>query len=199
MDGYKYDVFISYPNRPPVVDWVKNHLYPLLAQWLPQCTPVEWEPRIFVDFESIDTGAEWPATIRQAIKRSRCLVPVFCVPYFRSRWCCSELDTMRRREGHLQLRTEANPRGLIYPVVFWDGDSFPEYAKTIQQRNLSAWADPYPTFSHTIAYSEFLATVRTVCKELAELILNAPDWDSEWPTVDSAPIAQPALPLPRVK
>ena len=177
MSVYEYDVFISYPNRAPVADWVRNHFYPLLAQWLPECTPVDHEPAIFVDFNSIDTAAEWPVSIRRALKQSRCLVPVFCPAYFRSAWCCSELETMRQREAAVGLRTEDHPHGLIYHVVFWDGEFFPEHARTIQQRNLSRWADPYPTFSQTVAYSEFLATIRTICQEIAGLILAAPMFD----------------------
>jgi TIR domain len=192
-------MFLSATQTAPVADWVRNHFYPLLAQWLPECTPVDHEPAIFVDFNSIDTGAEWPVSIRRALKQSRCLVPVFCPASFRSAWCCSELETMRQREAAVGLRTEDHPHGLIYPVVFWDGEFFPEHARTIQQRNLSRWADPYPTFSQTVAYSEFLATIRTICQEIAGLILAAPMFDPAWPTLQSRPSAAPRIPLPRVR
>lgn len=130
--------------------------------------------RDFRRFQQFDTGAEWPVSIRRALMQSRCLVPVFCPAYLRSAWCCSELETMRQREAAVGLHTEDHPHGLIYHVVFWDGEFFPEHARTIQQRNLSRWADPYPTFSQTVAYSEFLATIRTICQEIAGLILAAP-------------------------
>ena len=57
---YLYDVFISYRHKPPMDDWVRNHFYPLLEQWLPECLPIDHEPSIFIDWE-METGTAWPA------------------------------------------------------------------------------------------------------------------------------------------
>lgn len=54
-EDYLYDVFVSYRHKPPVLDWVRNHFYPLLNQWLPSAMPVE--PEIFIDWEEIEIGA----------------------------------------------------------------------------------------------------------------------------------------------
>jgi hypothetical protein len=43
-DDYIYDVFVSYRHRQPVMDWVKNHFYPLLEQRLPDEMPIPQSP-----------------------------------------------------------------------------------------------------------------------------------------------------------
>ena len=48
-NDYEYDIFLSYSRKSPVLDWVQNHFYPELKQWLASHTP--HEPRIFVDWE----------------------------------------------------------------------------------------------------------------------------------------------------
>jgi hypothetical protein len=197
MTDYEYDVFISFPHKEPVMGWVKNHFHELVSQWLPQCMPDE--PRIFIDFENIETGAEWPAVLQRCLKTSRCLLPVFCPAYFRSAWCCSELETIRERERQLGLRTPEAPRGLIYPVVFWDGSFFPSHVNTIQWRNVSKWANPYPAFSQTASYSEFLNEVQHICTELSQLIAACPPFRDDWPTLSVPHHLDNSIPLPRVR
>ncbi|MGH9847139.1 MAG: hypothetical protein ACREEM_51240, partial [Blastocatellia bacterium] len=54
-EDYEYDVFVSYRHKQPVLDWVKNHFYPLLDQRLPDEMPIEHETKIFIDFDEIET------------------------------------------------------------------------------------------------------------------------------------------------
>ena len=152
---YTYDVFVSYPHKQPAMDWVKNHFYPLLEQWLPNGLPIEHETRIFVDWDEIETGSAWPAKLSQALKRSRCILPIWSPDYFRSAWCMAEWKTMMVREQLLGLRTEQRPEGLVFPVVFFDGEHFPEEARQVQYRDLRKWNSPHPGFRETVHYVEF--------------------------------------------
>lgn len=117
---YQYDVFISCRRPNPVGGWVKNHFHPLLVEWLSQAMP--YEPEIFIDAEGIETSDDWPLKLRQALLGSRCLVTVWSADYFRSAWCMAEWKSMAKREDLLGYRTPENPSGLVYPVVFFDGE-----------------------------------------------------------------------------
>ncbi len=193
---YLYDVFVSYRHERPVQDWVTNHFYPLLEQWLPGFMP--YGPEIFIDW-SIETGSAWPAKLRQALQSSRCLLAVWSPEYFRSRWCLAEWRSMFEREQLLRLRTTRKPSGLIYPVVFVDGEHFPQDALDTQSKDLRKWNTPHPVFRETREFVEFDREMQQLCEELARMILRAPAWKNNWP------IASPRIPrkvpvkLPRFK
>lgn len=183
-EDYLYDVFISYRHRAPVADWVKNHFFPLLDQRLPDCMPIEHAPRIFIDWE-IETGASWPAKLRQALKTSRCLLAVWSPEYFRSMWCQAEWQSMLQRQQVLGLGTETHPHGLIYPVVFADGEPFPPEAKSTQSKDLRQWNLSAPVFRETKDFVDLEKEIQVLCAELAKMIHRAPDWQ-DWPVVTPA-------------
>ena len=196
-EDYEYDVFVSYRRKQPVMDWVKNHFYPLLDQWLPNAMPVEHKTAIFIDREGIQTGSAWPVKLQQALKRSRCLLPIWVPEYFRSDWCLAEWKTMMERERLLGLRTEQQPEGLIYPVVFFDGEHFPEEARNTQQADLRDWNYPYPHFRDQPAYLDFDKQMQLLVKELAGMIGRAPAWQ-DWPVITPIANEQVVVKLPRL-
>jgi hypothetical protein len=178
---YIYDIFLSYRRRPPVGDWVKHHFYPLLRNWLSQAMPQD--PEIFIDVEEIETGSQWSLRLQNALKNSRCLVPVWSPDYFRSSWCWAELQSMMKRESLLGFRTHENPAGLIYPVVFSDGEHFPTEAKGIQNKDLRKWNISSEVFRETRAYADFEKEVQLVAEEIGKMLQTAPDWQENWPVV----------------
>jgi hypothetical protein len=177
-EDYAYDVFVSYRHKQPVMDWVKNHFHPLLDQRLPDAMPVEHETKIFVDFDEIETGAAWPAKLREALRKSRCIVAVWSPEYFRSEWCMAEWRTFVERERLLGL--PADRQRLIYPVVFADGEHFPHDAKETQHRDLKKWNLPHLSFRNSLEFLDFDKEVQAVANELATMILKVPAWN-EWP------------------
>lgn len=179
---YLYDVFVSYRHNPPVLTWMKNHFYPLLEQRLPDCMPVDHETSIFIDWD-IEKGASWPQKLSGALRRSRCLLCVWSADYFRSRWCMAEWRTMRERERLAGFRTEQNSQGLIYPVIFSDGEHFPAEAQAIQYRDLRKWNYPQPVFKDTVGILELDQAVQELCQELAPMVLRAPPWQDSWPVI----------------
>lgn len=177
--AYEHDFFLSYRREPPVGKWVHTHFAPLLRQWLNESCdrPVE----VFVDVDEITPGSEWPMRLRHALARSRFLVPVFSPSYFRSRWCLAELATMQARERALGLRTEADPRELIFPVNFHDGKHFAPSVKTIETVDLRSWNQPSEAFAQTPDYVALTRAVQKFAARLADLVEVAPAWDPGWP------------------
>lgn len=196
--NYLYDVFISYRRRSPVGDWVRNHFYPLVSDWLPQVMP--YNPKIFIDFDEIETGQDWPLRLQQALGGSKCLLAVWSADYFRSAWCVAEWKSMMQRESILGLRTADNPLGLIYPVVFFDGEHFPEAARRLQQRDLSRWSNPYPSFKDTQDYLALTAEVKEVAADLWGIVKVVPPWQPDWPLELPEMIPTPVqMNLPRLQ
>ena len=75
---------------------------------------------------------------------------------------------MRAREKLLGIPRQGETRGLVYPVVYNDGDSFPEEARVVKSRfDLSKYGFPYEQFSRTEAYLEFHVKVNSIAADLA--------------------------------
>lgn len=195
---YIYDIFLSYRPRPPVGDWVKYHFYPLLSRWLNQAMPRD--TKIFIDVEEIDVGSQWPLRLENALKNSRCLVPVWSPDYFRSSWCLAELQSMMQRESLLGFRTDENPAGLIYPVVFSDGEHFPPETKKIQNKDLRKWNSSSEVFRETRAYVDFEQEIQLIAQKIGQMLQTVPAYQQDWPVVipddflDSAPTTLMKLP-----
>lgn len=194
-EDYLYDVFVSYRHKPPVLDWVRNHFYPLLDQWLPSAMPVE--PSIFIDWEEIEIGAAWPAKLRQALRQSRCILSIWSPEYFRSEWCLAEWRTIQERERLMSFRTEQQPEGLVYPVVFSDGEHFPPETVGTELLDLRDWNTPHSVFKETAAYVEFDKQIQAMVKGLAKTIQRAPAWQ-DWPVITPEAKKQVIVKLPRL-
>jgi hypothetical protein len=178
---YAYDIFISYRHKGPAYSWVTEYFHPLLELWLPESVPVEYDIKIYIDSQ-IETGTEWPAELRQALRTSRCLLPILSPEYFRSKWCQAELQTMRKREQINGFRTEEKPTGLIYAVVFASPDLLPADVQNIERKDMSEWATTYSDFRNSKNFESFEREMKLVCKELPKMLQRAPDWQ-DWPVV----------------
>ena len=201
QNDYIYDIFLSYRRKPPVGDWVKNHFYPLLDQWLPQA--MSREPNIFIDLEEIEIGSRWSRKISNALKVSRCLLPIWSADYFQSTWCLAEWHSMMKREDLLGYKTEQNPAGLIYPVVFFDGEHFPPEAQQTQQKDLRKWNISSPVFAETRGFVELEKEMQSIVVDIAEMLNNVPKWQSNWPIVTpdiySGTTSTVSIQLPRLQ
>jgi len=198
MDGYEYDVFISYRHKDPVLGWLKNHFHSELEQWLPNCLPIASGCKIFVDWQ-IETGASWPDVLVDALQKSKCMLAVLTPEYFRSRWCCAEWETMLERERCLGFHQAPRLHGLIYGVTFFDGEHFPQAAQAMQLRDLTEWNYPVPVFRQTSKYLPFITEVQSMARELARMISRAPTWQPDWPIVLGPVGGTPAVPFPRIQ
>jgi hypothetical protein len=88
---------------------------------------------------------------------------------------------------------------LIYPVVYSDGDAFPDEARAVTSRlDLSQYGYPYEQFRKTEAYLDFHARVRSVAIDLSGRFESAPDWRPDWPILRPASMPPPRPRLPRL-
>jgi hypothetical protein len=192
-NDYRYDVFLSYSRRSPVGEWVRNHFHPLLDNWL--SSVMQHEPRIFVDWNQ-EVGANWPANIQRALIDSRMLVSVWSPQYFRSDWCVAEWHSMRAREELLGLGQVGNPLGLVYPVIFSDGATFPNEAKLTQHRDLSKWNFPRLQFNQAASFLEFEREMQQLAEDISSMLERTPPYRDDWPTRTPAPYPPAASAFP---
>lgn len=176
---YEYDLFISYCHETSVKDWVQNHFTPLLETKLTQELPDA--PRIFIDHQ-MPTGVYWKSTIERALTHSKLLLCVWSPPYFKSKWCQAEWQTILAREEETgQLPHE---RGLLYSVVFGDGDYFPTEANARQHSKFHDFALTSPAFKETTMYVDFERRVTEVAGEITLQLQQIPDWKDCWVVTD---------------
>ena len=196
LPKYEYEIFLSYSRTGNVRDWVKNHFHPVLRECLVDLLPDE--PRIFVDWEQ-EIGVNWPANFAHSLKRSCYLVAVWSPRYFKSRWCLAEWHSILKREECLGLATEANPRGLVYPVVFSDGVHFPPKARDTQAKiDMCGWAYPYKQFRETNDYLDFHQAVNQMAAQICSNFADAPVWEDNWPIEQPSPSPETPSSLPRI-
>ncbi len=194
--GYAYDIFVSYRRNGNVGDWVQNHLGPLLIRCLEDELPDK--PEVFLDAQQ-DVGTKWPDNIAHALSRSRLLLAVWSPSYFTSPWCLAEWQTMLLRERALGIGGPANPIGLVYPIRFSDGDSFPPEAQRVQQEAcFKDWRIPYPHFKESVKYLDFHQAVVRLAESLAERLQFCPTWQRDWPVARVEEVPAPILSLPRL-
>nr|VFK58771.1 MAG: TIR domain-containing protein [Candidatus Kentron sp. TUN] len=179
LNGYENDIFISYKRGAQTDDWVANYLAPLIRQWLPECRPPHWKTKVFID-RNISIGDIWQETLQQNLAQSRILLPVFSNPYFGSQWCLDEFMIMRERERILGLNGKKLTSGIIYPLVFWDGDYFPDAAKEIEWRPMHKWAQ---LSLNKKLRGSLEREIRVICEDLSKMIDAAPAFDPTWPVL----------------
>lgn len=191
LDGYQFDVFVSYRRSGPgnAATWVRNYFHRMLED----CLADELgRTAVFIDSE-VETGAVWPPLLREALARSKMLVAVWSPPYFHSPWCLAEWRTMEARE-----RALGGTARLVYPVRYSDGDNFPDDAKQRQQFDVRGVSNPFPAFGGSHRQADLFDTVRVISGEVAKTITAVPPWRADWPECqvpDLAAAPKPAFPV----
>ena len=190
---YKFDAFISYRRRSPVLDWVRNHFKPKLEQWLPvfMAKQTRRKVRIAIDSEIIETGDAWLPRLRESLRVSRCMVAIWSPEYFRSHWCMAELKSMIERERVLGLQSDNMPWGLVYPICYVKKDFLRSEYEKKQRKDLHRWNTPDLIFQATPEYVAFDREMQELCQELASMIGKAPRWKADWPILE--PEVRPEL------
>jgi hypothetical protein len=192
---YEYHVFISYRRGGgDAPDWVRNHFHPRLQRLLDD--NVDYDVKIFLD-DSVPVGGKWPQEARDALQRTRILIPVCSPKYFRDEWCLAEWHTMAKREELVAKDASVKAGRLIYPVIFSDSENFPTYAHERRMRSFRDWNQPYPQYQNTDEYLGFNREMERMVQDLVGILSRVPPWSPEWP-VETPPPDQPKPPkLPR--
>jgi hypothetical protein len=120
---YEYDVFISYRRQRLENKWLTEHFVPVFEWALNNAYQGAREPRYFfdqlhtnteiqsgdlVDGSGIEPGSRWREELEQAICKSRCMVGLWSLPYFRSRWCQIEWRSFASRTGNPLVAVSVN-------------------------------------------------------------------------------------------
>lgn len=168
MSEYAYDVFVSYRNRAEVGEWVARVLVPHLRAALSDDGAEE--PRIFLDRLDLAPGERWPDALKEALRRSRCMVAVLEPQYFRSGWCLSEFYSFHARQP-----------GLIIPVRYSDGDHFDDEAKALQHVDFGEHVGR--SYAAARGNMAFRALRRTLAQRILESAASAPAWSPDFPLV----------------
>lgn len=169
---YKYDVFLSYCHETGVRDWVQTHFEPMLHDKLAEELPTP--PRVFIDHK-MPNGVYWKDTIECALAHAKLLVCIWNPPYFRSKWCQAEWQTILAREQHVGM--ESNESGFLYSIVYGDGDFFPSEAGARQNAKFHKFAINSTAFKETSLYLEFEQHVAKIAGEIVQRLRSLPEWD----------------------
>lgn len=180
-DDYEFDVFLSYRRKTPVKEWVTNSFVNLFRGWLGEA--LGGEARLFWDIDTLDVGDAFPVVLKDALRRSRCIVPIWSPSYFQSKWCQIEWQSFRRRSEKLGLLAH----GLVAPVRFYGGKTFPAEARDIQMADFSSLTS---VVEGTKTWELFQNQVRDFATKVAEIALAAPPYDPGFEIVEAP------LPLP---
>jgi len=201
--AYEYDVFISYRRQRLKTEWLVDTFLPLFEDNLSNEIPVVLNRpmgKIFFDqkdvnldlrqFDSvsgIEPGADWQTSLREAIKRSACMLGVWSPPYFYSSWCNVEWKSFQKRQ-------QLTSRRAIVPISIHDGANFPQAARDHQWIDLSDYTFVGEGFSKTTPYVDLQRQVRALARAVAQAIEGAPDFQ-DWPIEDAVATKAPVIGL----
>ena len=173
--AYEYDVFISYRRDPDPKEWTQKIFLPKFQSFLREELGKK-DLKIFIDEQGIEGGQYWEDTLKLALARSKCLVPILMTSYFQSQWCVREFSVMLHRQEQLV----AKPKGLIVPFVIYDGDYFPPPLSGIQSFDCKAFYFTGKGFEDSQRFLDFQIALKNYIGAVANAVRAAPAWDSEW-------------------
>lgn len=189
-DGYDYDFFISYRCEDVVKPFVREHLVPLLSNWL-SLKKNGWKgpkgkPRIFLDDSDIQGGQLWKKKIMAALPKSKVMVGCWTPAYFESKWCEAEYRHFRARYDD-QLKTDPKSKSLpiLVPIRLADGDYF---SKAAGQHQIKHDLSPFLREGFrkdTALWSQFEESVIVLAEYLVQVI------DSGLPPFKPFPVDDP--------
>jgi hypothetical protein len=180
-EDYTHDLYVSCHREGGVGKWLHNHFLDELRDHLPANLP--YQPPIYVREGGGESGRLSEGDQR-ALGGARCLLAVWSPEYFRCSCSLSEWQTFRAREGMTGFDNPTRGEGLIYPVVYWDGEHFPEEAQRREGHLMHNWAKPAVAFKTLPLYVDFQTAMQELSYKLSIMIQRVPPWDQNWPTLD---------------
>ncbi len=166
--AYRYDIFISYKRRPEIVEWLDQIFIRLLDKYLTE--ELGYQPNLFVDREEIDYGEQWVERLKEGLKHSKTLVPIYTAEYFQSDWCIREHNYFTSRLDKLKMK-QIN-YDMIIPVRLGDGAHYPKSVYGYQMTDLRDFYQSGKAFVESPKFLQLEENVKKFATALAEKILE---------------------------
>lgn len=165
---YEFDVFISYRRGDPYGTWVRSTF---LREFEPALNDhLDREVRIFCDYQSISLGSKWSDVLKRGVQCSRCIVPIWATPYFRSVYCLAEWQSFAKRKADVVLPIcFSNPKETL--------KLFPAEAQSVQHEDFHQHAYWGEGFTKSEKYLAFLDDVRKFAAKVAVALDRAPPFN----------------------
>jgi hypothetical protein len=141
------------------------------------------EPAIFIQHRELAIGHSFVDSVRDALRRSRLLLPIVTPTYFRSSWTVAEYETFVARERI----TGADE--LVVPVLLRGGDDLP---RDMQRRQFLD-ARRYPISGRLRSDRNAARTIRDVVEGIVWMLDRVPPYSADFPVVDPAEVRLPQL------
>lgn len=196
---YRFDIFISYRRAGMLPEWIHEHFMPVF-EWKFGDAIAEISGRgcegIFYDEEELEAGNQLTPSLREALRRSRCLVGLWSPQYFLSDWCVAEAQTFLKRQ-------ELTGHELVAPASVHDGASFPHRIGDsdicdIVRADLRPYVIPGAGFKKTEIYPLFIQATGHLAERAAAMVAAAPEFNEDWPVMTPEPARAPTIRMPRL-
>ncbi len=197
---YHYDVFISYRRNKFEHLWLTQHFLPAFEFFLENAFPGDHNPKLFFDQLHVDQtiqkgmlaegggiepGTPWRRELERAIQGSRCMVGLWSLPYFRSKWCQVEWRSFANRSGDPLVVASLHER-----------KNFPGEARAVQMIDLSDFTMLGNPLSEGRLDKPFRDAMRQLAEHVANRVLAVGEW-REWPLAqEEEPVPRQVVPLP---
>jgi Trypsin-like peptidase domain/TIR domain len=167
---YGYEIFLSYNRKERIKAWIEEMFVPELVTWLDEELEAG-DPHIFWNQEALRNA--WSDTLKDSLRRSRCLVPILTPSYFREPHCCAEWETFIQRE-------QLEGTSLLFPLIWHRGTTL---ADDVMSRSLDfeKFAFAGDGMKKMELFIEFQAAVKQFAAQLATALRDMPDYKADWP------------------
>ena len=109
----------------------------------------------------------------------------------------AEWMSFKHRETQLGLFNDINPKGLVYPIRYADGQYFhPDAQNTQCRQDFSKLSYPDKVFIHSQKYIAFDDLVMEMARDLLENLGGLPEWRDDFPIVEPEPMSEVKMPRP---
>jgi FxsC-like protein len=123
----------------------------------------------FLAHRDIESGDEWPQSLRDALRTSRVMLSFFSPHYFNSRWCGREFQVFRDRRKHWVPAATDDPNATFIVPILW----IPEPPPAGISGSLQDWDSGFPQDYRDLGLRQLLYLERKTERVLVRSALAA--------------------------
>lgn len=179
---YINDVFISYKRGRINEQWLNDIFLPYFKEYLNN--KIRYEAVVYVDDKGLIPGISFDNELFRNLLYSKCLVSIWSGLYFSSEWCVKEFLTMKHRQEQVNTDPAAQPKSLIWPILYREVDPMPSLIKNIHYLDYSEFNLVGEAFFKTEKFIKFQERLQLDIKTIGTMVLNPPALNPEWQTAE---------------